>query len=103
MKRLAIVVIAVGVLGGAYLIKDTEDYTAPTEVIKEVEKEVETLDIRIQKALTASSTEIEAQAKRAYDEAKEQAELNIKTAVRDAYIAELTKENEVEKKKLDSY
>lgn len=98
-------VIGLGILGGitTYFVKGETTYTAPEVVEKEVTVEVETLDKRIADALHASSTEIEADAQKAYQYAKEQAELEIKTKVRDQYLAEIEKINIEEKKKLDSY
>lgn len=99
MKRLAMIVIAVGVLGGAYLIsdKDAVDYMAPTEVIKEVEKTVPELDKRIADALLASTTEIETAMQEASKKAKEGIEAEIKLRVN----RQLQKELEIEESKLE--
>lgn len=99
MKRLAIVVIAVGLLGGAYLINDkvAVNYIAPTEVIKEVEKTVPELEKRIADALIASSTDIEAAMQEASQKAKTSIEAEIKLRVN----RELQKELEIEESKLE--
>lgn len=105
IMRKVIFLIVLVILGGIAVLLKPEKvvFTAPEVVEKEVTVEVETLDKRIQEALHASSTEIEIEAKKAYQYAKEQMELEIKTEIRDAYLAEIEAINLEEKKKLDSY
>lgn len=103
MKYIIIAVVVLAILGGIALKPKTVDYVAPEVVEKEVVTKVEELQTRIDAALTASSTDIEAEAQAAYADAKEQAELRIKTRVRDEYLKEIEAVNEADKKKLDDY
>lgn len=94
MKRLAIVVIAVGlILGGIYTIKDkgTIEYIQGETQVVEKTVEVETLRKRIDEAIIASSTEIESEAQKAYNETKEQEQKKIELQVTSQYRAEIEK------------
>lgn len=70
MKRLAIVVIVLIVcIGGIYFKPTKIEYKAPEQVTVEKEVMVDALEQAVKDAQTASTTEIEAKAKKAYDEA----------------------------------
>jgi len=107
MKRITtfvIVTVLIALGGVAYTFFPAKiQYMEPEVVEKEVTVEVEALDKKIAEALTASSTDIEIKARKAYEDAKEQAELEITTRVRDQYLAEIESINLADKKKLDSY
>lgn len=107
MKRITtfvIVTVLIALGGVAYTFFPAKiQYMEPEVVEKEVTVEVEALDKKIADALTASSTDIEIKARKAYEDAKEQAELEITTRVRDQYLAEIESINLADKKKLDSY
>lgn len=60
-------------------------------VEKVVEKEVPTLDKRIADAISASSTDIETEARQAYEEAKKKAETEIALRVTTEYRKEVEK------------
>lgn len=84
---IAFVVIAFGV-GFIFMlmqerVSEVVYQTVPEEVI------VDALNESIKSALVASSTEIEASAQKAYDNAKKQMELEIELAVRSKYREEL--------------
>ncbi len=71
MKRLAIAVIVVGVLaiGGIALTRpSTIEYVAPQEVVVEKEVQVDALDKAIKDAQEAEKANIEAIAKKSYDD-----------------------------------
>ena len=72
MKRLAIAVIVVGVIfiGGYYIanVPSTTEYVAPQEVVVEKEVQVDALDKAIKDAQEAEKANIEAVAKRSYDD-----------------------------------
>ena len=65
--------------------------------------EVDALDGRIQDALTASSSDVEARAGAAYTNAKHQAEVEIKLQVTSAYRAELEKREKALQKESVTY
>lgn len=71
MKRLAIAVIVVGVLGGITYIgtrPSTVEYVAPREVVVEKEVQVDALDKAIKDAQEAEKANIETIAKKSYDD-----------------------------------
>lgn len=72
MKRLAIAVIVVGVIfiGGYYIanVPSTTEYVAPQEVVVEKEVQVDALDKAIKDAQEAEKANIEAIAKKSYDD-----------------------------------
>ena len=71
MKRLAIAVIVVGVLGGITYLgtrPSTIEYVAPQEVVVEKEVQVDALDKAIKDAQEAEKANIEAIAKKSYDD-----------------------------------
>lgn len=71
MKRLAIAVIVVGVLGGITYIgtrSSTVEYVAPQEVVVEKEVQVDALDKAIKDAQEAEKANIETIAKKSYDD-----------------------------------
>ena len=100
MKKYIIPVIVLGaVLGGIALNNKAIEYVQGEPVEKIVEKEVPTLEMRIADAISASSTATEAVAKKAYEEAKEQAETEIALRVTTEYRKEVEKkEAELEEK-----
>ena len=89
--KYALAIVVVLSLGGAFFFTKEVEYTAPImEVIeKEVTVEVETLEKRIEDALTASSTEIETEAQKAFEEKKLQMQKEIELEVTRAYRAEI--------------
>lgn len=71
MKRLAIAVIVVGVLGGITYLgtkPSTMESVAPQEVVVEKEVQVDALDKAIKDAQEAEKANIEAVAKKSYDD-----------------------------------
>lgn len=88
-----VVVMILGIGGIAYKMVKVETITVDkikTEIVeKVVEKEVPTLDKRIADAISASSTETEALAKEAYEEAKKKAETEIALRVTTEYRKEI--------------
>lgn len=71
MKRLAIAVIVVGVLGGITYLgtrPSVTEYVAPQEVVVEKEVQVDALDKAIKDAQEAEKANIEAIAKKSYDD-----------------------------------
>lgn len=100
MKYVTIVIVLIVILGGiAYYKGSVSTYTAPEVVEKKVEVEVEPLEKRIENALNASSTQIEAEAKKAYDEKRAQLETEVELNVTRTYRAEIEKrESELEDK-----
>lgn len=105
MKRLAIAVIVVGVLGGITYLgtrPSVTEYVAPQEVVVEKEVQVDALDKAIKDAQTASKSDIEGIAKKAYDEAYSQEMKKVELEViksfgekLDARQTELEKETKV--------
>lgn len=90
MKRLAIVVIVLAILGGiAYFYSSVEEYTAPEVVEKEVPVEVDTLQKRINDAKAAEEMNIEAKAYKAYLESREQQEKEVELKVTNEYKKEI--------------
>ena len=87
MKRILIGIIVLTVGGmGVYiymseLFKPTP-YTAPEFITKEVTKEVDPLEVSIQEAINASSTQIKQSAQEAYDATVERMEKEIELEVR---------------------
>lgn len=86
-------IISTGVV--AYLSERKTEYVN-TVTTEEVTVSVDALEERVQNALTASSTEIEAFAQKAYQDAKKKMETEIELEVRTTYRKEL----EVEEQKL---
>ena len=71
MKRLAIAVIVVGVLGSITYLgtrPSVTEYVAPQEVVVEKEVQVDALDKAIKDAQEAEKANIEAIAKKSYDD-----------------------------------
>lgn len=96
MKPLVISVIGLAViLGGITLTKPKAIKYEQVETIVEKTVEVETLQKRIDDAITASSTDIELKAKEAYEETKKQAQKTIELEVRTKY------ENELKAKRIE--
>jgi glutamate synthase domain-containing protein 3 len=89
MKRLAIVVsIGAVILGGIIFIKDEKVvYKQGETQIQEIE--VETLQKRIEDATTASSTEIEREAQKAFEKRKAQMLTEIELQETRKYRAEI--------------
>ena len=99
MKKIILVVIVLAALTGGYALtqKEPVEYIAPQVIEKEVE--VETLQKRIDNAISASSTATEAVAKKAYEEAKEKAETEIALRITTEYRKEVEqREAELEEK-----
>jgi hypothetical protein len=104
MKYFIIAVVVLGVvLGGIALRPKATQYVAPEVIEKEVTVEVETLSRRIEEALTASSTAIEAEAKRAYEDKKTQLMREVELAIRTQYEGELRAERVKLEKELMTY
>lgn len=100
MKTLLIAIVIVGVLGGGIAIYKQKpvEYIQTAVQTKEVVKEVNPLDVRIENAINASSTQIEAESKQAYETKKSQMQTEVKLAVTRTYRAEIeAKEAELEK------
>lgn len=89
MKYIIIAVIVLGVILGGIKFTQPTEYTAPEVVEKEVTIEVETLRKRIDAALTASSTEIENEAQKAFEEKRKQLETEVELDVTRKYRAEI--------------
>ena len=100
MKYITLVIVLGVILGGiAYYKGSVQTYTAPEVVEKNVTVEVETLQKRIDDALTASSTEIETESKKAFDEKQKQLKTEVELNVTRKYRAEIEKrEAELEDK-----
>ncbi len=88
--------VSVGIWQSGAFAKPTE-YIRQTET-KEVKVEVDLFKKQVADSKAASSTEIEARAKAAYENAKYQAELEVELQVTSAYRAEL---EEKEKKLME--
>lgn len=87
-KHIAIVIVLGVILGGIALTKPkTVEYIQGETHV--VEKTVETLQKRVDEAITASSTEIEIEAQKAYTEAKEQAQKEVELIVTSQYRKEI--------------
>ena len=95
------IIIVLCILGGIAFNTSTTVETR-TETV-EVKVEVSTLDERIKSAKAAARTEVEALAQAAYDEAYNQAMLEIETNVTDEYIKEIDAANTEKKQELISY
>jgi hypothetical protein len=97
MKRNLIGIVVIGLaLGGAIVVTRTDSIKyEQVETIVEKTVEVETLQKRIDDAITASSTDIELKAKEAYEETKKQAQKTIELEVRTRY------ENELKAKRIE--
>lgn len=91
MKLVITLVIVLGLaLGGAILIKNpTIEYVNQSPEVIEKTIEVPQLENRILDAIKASSTAIEEEAQKAYDEKKTQMEKEIELAVTRAYREEI--------------
>lgn len=90
MKNKIIVAVAlVVVAAGAYYAKGSTNVIQYQKSVETVEVEVDALQKRLDDALTASSTEIEARANAAYNNAKNKAELETKLQATSAYRAEV--------------
>lgn len=93
MKQvLLLVMIGIGLaLGGVALINkgSTVEYIQGETQVVEKTVEVETLQKRIDDAITASSTDIETQAQNAYNETKAQAKKEVELEVTRKYRAEI--------------
>jgi hypothetical protein len=98
------VVVVLGVLV-AHVLPNKEEYRATiTEVVtQEVEKEVDALSKRIADAQSASSTEIETQSKKAYEDKKNLMLKEIELKVRKQYEAELEAERVQLEKEVGTY
>lgn len=90
---IAVVVVMLAVGGGIYWMEHgnkTVVQNIQKEIVeKVVEKEVPTLDKRIADAISASSTEIEATAQKAYEEARTKAEKEIALRITTEYRKEI--------------
>ncbi len=101
MKHIFIGVVTLGLIsGGIYAysnkVKTIEYIQGETQVVEKT-VEVETLRKRIDEAIIASSTEIESEAQKAYNETKEQEQKKIELQVTSQYRAEIeTREAELE-------
>lgn len=88
LKYIAIpLVAAVGIFAFMHLPTKTIEVTNETKT-EVVEVEVDPLEEAIASALAASSTEIEEKARKAYEGAKRQAEVEIELQVRSQYLEE---------------
>lgn len=98
-KYIIVAVIVCGVILGGIALKsnEVEEFVAPAVVEKLVtqEVEVETLQKRIDDAITASSTDIESASQKAYEDMKTQMRKEIELQVRTAY------ENELKAKRIE--
>lgn len=104
MKRIKgitlIVVLGLGMLGAGYLYQTQEvPYVAPRVETVEVEKEVDPLAVAIERAVAASSTDIQKAAEEAAEATRKRLETEIELRVRkehkealDGKIDELEKE-----------
>ncbi len=85
-KTIIIVVLATLLIGGVgatiLFPKKTNEYVAQIRT-ETIEVQVDATAKAIQEAITASSTEIEATAKKAYDDAKRREEIKIELRIRD--------------------
>ncbi len=99
MKYLLIALV-VGVLGIiAFNSFGTVSYESTEPVEKVTTLEVDMLKKQIEEAITASSTVIETEAKKAYDEKKSQMELEVELSVTRKFREELeARESELEEK-----
>lgn len=105
MKQVIILVTVVGLIAISwryYAQEEVIEYIQGETQVVEKTVEVETLQKRVDEAITASSTEIEIEAQKAYTEAKEQIqkeiELNVTTQYRkeiEEREAQLAKETQV--------
>lgn len=96
MKKYIAPVLVLGVILGGIALKGSRVEYVNTETV--VEKEVPTLEKRIETAITASSTEIEAEAQKAYEAAKKNAENEIALRITTEYKKEIEqKETDLEK------
>lgn len=75
-----IVALFVGVAIGSQFVQNKTEYVRTEETV-----EVDALETAILNALTASSTDIETHAQKAYDDARAQMEVEIELSVREAY------------------
>lgn len=93
-------IVAGVILGGVTLIRPhTVEYVNSEPQTVETRVEVETLQKRIDEALNASSTAIEAAAKQAYDDAKLKAQTEVELEVTRAYNQEIdAREAELEER-----
>ena len=96
MKRIAIasVVIVIVGLGGIALSNNQIVYETKEKLVT-VEKEVSTLQNKIDDALQANAEDIEAEAQAAYNATKRQAELEIELEVTSAFRGELEEREKV--------
>ena len=90
-KHIAIVIVVGLALGGVALIKKDSpiEYIQGETQVVEKTVEIETLQKRIDDAITASSTDIETQAQNAYNETKAQAQKEVELEVTRKYRAEI--------------
>jgi hypothetical protein len=104
MKRYASIVIVLAVILGGIIFTRSHsvEYVAPEPQVVEKEVQIDALDKAIKDAQTASSSDIESVAQKAYDEAKTQALKKIELDViktfgdkLDARQTELEKETKV--------
>ena len=96
MKKYIAPVLVLGAILGGIALKGSRVEYVNTETV--VEKEVPTLEKRIETAITASSTEIEAEAQKAYEAAKKNAENEIALRITTEYKKEIEqKETDLEK------
>jgi hypothetical protein len=103
MKYIVVVVaVAIAIVGFLSFKKAPIEYIRHEET-KEITVEVDALESKISAAIASSSTEIEARAKAAYENAKHQAEVEIKLSVTAAYRAELEKKEKELQKESKAY
>lgn len=86
MKKIIIVAVVVSIIAALGFLAFVKPKSIVYETKTETQQvEVDALQKQIEDAITASSTETEAKARKAYDDAKKQAELEIELAVTAQY------------------
>ncbi len=99
---IGLAVLTVGGIG-LYNVNKTETYIAPEKITETVIEEVDALEATIQEAISASSTDIKAQAQEAYDATVQKLEKEIELNVRRGQKKLLDKEIEDLEKEVGVY
>lgn len=94
MKYIISVAIVVAIVTFGYFATNKEKTIEFTSGNSTTTIQVDALNTAIEQAITASSTEIEASAQKAYEDAKAKMELDIELAVRTKYRKELEKKEQ---------
>lgn len=107
IRRILMGGLTLAIVGGGltlgYKYMEAKSVITVVNQVETKEVTVDALDKRIADALTASSTDIEVKAKKAYDDAKHQAEVDITLSVTAKYRGELQKKEEVLQKESKTY